>query len=1073
MHIVLISQCDQRAIKRTARVLDAYAHRQGDRTWMTPITREGLQTLHSVLRAGATRQTAVACYVSHGLRQMRLAWVVGAKHRFGPNGVVAVATRKRASNNTEVLPAMPVGWRIAALLARLSGYLHDLGKFGVMFQDKLAGTGPMADAVRHEWLSLHVIQELKHASSDNPLDRLSTSWDAAWSTAAKGKLNRISSITTAKAPLSAGLRDAWSTLLFLVFTHHRLPGDQGHGTNMLSDAAYIDDSKVAPALAKVVPVASPSSLTVDLVKKTASRLAAITSGVGTDPLFWRAVATVARMGLILSDHSVSSADKTNEAGHGPDLQRRIRSNQIKAAFANTIRLPDGTRSMNQELNWHLQNVGDGASEFVSQFARFTPAGLSDAVLANLRAPTTGRFVWQGQSADMLRAAQASENLPTLVFNVAGTGCGKTRMNAVAVAALREIDGPDGSVRFATALNLRTLTLQTRDAYATQLGMGDDELACVIGSSIAKLLHEARTQESKQIPDKKWGIDEDGNPPEESFEVLGGSSEAPAWLEHFLVRKPKMRPVVMSPVLVCTIDHLIKAGEPTEQGNHALTNLRLMTSDLVLDEIDSYDPKALVAVMRLITSAAFWGRHVIASSATLSLPVALGVWVAYKLGADMRAKLLGTAPEGRFRVGMLDDKCPSRTSVPQTAQEFHGWFTTALQEMLKAFGRTTHRPSELAQVSFAGCKDIELRKSAVLSAIDAACHRMHVRHRWTVVVDGKPHQISIGLVRIANINRAVEVARHLCASHPDARIACYHSQLPRIGRFILERSLDNILTRKTDQDGPHQAPEIHEAVRRARLQGRAETMFIVVATPVEEIGRDHDFDWAVIEPSSVQSIVQTVGRVNRHRLVDVTEPNIAVLQFNFRHAEKGSSSACFIRPGLENKAPYPSHDLDKLLDWKELSQCGQIDARTRFMSDKHSFAKLDNQSTFEEIGKSSERFLNSERMFWMGRDTYADVPLREPSLKKVISQDEHGVHHEEHRDGPQDTVWLKTQVIKSPRLANDWLVWSFDDCLVEAQRLGITSLDAFAVEVWADGKDGDNDRKLYIHHESMGYFLYSK
>lgn len=94
MHVVLISQCEHRAIARTARVLDAYARRQGDRTWITPITREGLQTLQSILRAGATRQTAVACYVSQGMRQMRLVWVVGAKSRFGPKGEVAVATRR-------------------------------------------------------------------------------------------------------------------------------------------------------------------------------------------------------------------------------------------------------------------------------------------------------------------------------------------------------------------------------------------------------------------------------------------------------------------------------------------------------------------------------------------------------------------------------------------------------------------------------------------------------------------------------------------------------------------------------------------------------------------------------------------------------------------------------------------------------------------------------------------------------------------------------------------------------------------------------------------------------------------
>lgn len=1075
MHVVLISQCEHRSIARTARVLDAYARRLGDRTWMTPITREGLQTLHSILRAGATRQTAVACYVSQGIRQMRLLWVVGAKGRFGPMGEVAVASRRRTYRQSQPVP-LPEGMRAAALLARLSGYLHDLGKFGLMFQDKLVGRGPMADAVRHEWLSLHIVQELREASPDAPLKQLAAAWEQAWAKAAEPSgLRRMEHLEGRGAPLASGLRDPWATLLFLVFTHHRLPGDQGNtpGANRLWDGTYIDEPRVALERPKLAPSAGPSSQTIDLVRKTAARLAAITQPLGNDAEFWRAVATIARMGLILADHSVSGVDKTADPGHGPDLQRQLLNTKAKAAFANTVRQPDGQRSMNQELNWHLQNVGNEAAEFVSHFVRFDPPGLSEGVLATLRAPTTGRFAWQGSAAAVLRTAQAQERLPTLVFNVAGTGCGKTRMNVVAAAALRESDGLDGKVRIATALNLRTLTLQTRDAYADQIGMGEDELACVIGSAVAQRLHDARTQEDKEqdpgssMP-QSWGVDEDGNPPEEAFDAIGEADPPPPWLEHFLERKPRMRSVIMSPVLVCTVDHLIKAGEPTEQGNYALTNLRLMSSDLVLDEIDSYDPKALVAVMRLITAAAFWGRHVVASSATLSSPVAMGVWLAYQLGANMRAKLSAAPHPGRFRVAMIDDMCPARVAAPNSWQDFEAWFSASLRQMLDAFGQSTFRPGEVAPVDLSVCADGLQKKNAVLDSIKCACVRMHDRHRWSVTVDGQPHWISLGLVRIANINRAVDVARHLSASLAQARIACYHSQLPRIARFMLERSLDRLLTRKQPTGGPHTAQEIHNAVRHSRSEGLAETMFIVVATPVEEIGRDHDFDWAVIEPSSVQSIVQTVGRVNRHRLVSVTEPNAAVLQFNFRHAITGGGKSCFTRPGLEPEKPYESHDMMRLLDWDELERCGQIDARARFNKEMHRFAAFDDCATRSQIHRHSTRFLQSDRPLWMGRDTYDKVPLREASPKKVISQNGDGRHYQEHRDGPRNTVWLKTQVLSAPRLANDWLAWSFEDALAEAIRLGLSPIEAFAVEL-IDRSNVD-DQATYTHSTSLGYFL---
>jgi CRISPR-associated endonuclease/helicase Cas3 len=39
---------------------------------------------------------------------------------------------------------------------------------------------------------------------------------------------------------------------------------------------------------------------------------------------------------------------------------------------------------------------------------------------------------------------------------------------------------------------------------------------------------------------------------------------------------------------------------------------------------------------------------------------------------------------------------------------------------------------------------------------------------------------------------------------------------------------------------------------------------VLGSPVTEVGRDHDYDWAVVEPSSMRSLIQLAGRVRRHR-----------------------------------------------------------------------------------------------------------------------------------------------------------------------------------------------------------------
>lgn len=61
MHIVLISACEKRALKRSRALLDSYALRAGERTWASAMTAEGLQELRAALKRAASRQTAVAC----------------------------------------------------------------------------------------------------------------------------------------------------------------------------------------------------------------------------------------------------------------------------------------------------------------------------------------------------------------------------------------------------------------------------------------------------------------------------------------------------------------------------------------------------------------------------------------------------------------------------------------------------------------------------------------------------------------------------------------------------------------------------------------------------------------------------------------------------------------------------------------------------------------------------------------------------------------------------------------------------------------------------------------------------
>ena len=127
---------------------------------------EGLAELQAALRKTATRNTAVACYHNDGRRRMPLLSVAGARGKFSDNGDVAVCKSRSGPQNTET----PVWLRCVCLLAQAAAQVHDLGKYSKYFQQKLRTSQTLRDEVRHEWISVCLLRELRQGKS----------WHEAW-----------------------------------------------------------------------------------------------------------------------------------------------------------------------------------------------------------------------------------------------------------------------------------------------------------------------------------------------------------------------------------------------------------------------------------------------------------------------------------------------------------------------------------------------------------------------------------------------------------------------------------------------------------------------------------------------------------------------------------------------------------------------------------------------------------------------------------------------------------------------------------------------------------------------------
>ncbi|MCG5517424.1 type I-F CRISPR-associated helicase Cas3, partial [Ectothiorhodospira sp. 9100] len=220
MNVLLVSQCSKNALKETRRILDQFAERCGDRTWQTPITQAGLDTLRKLLRKTARKNTAVACHWIRGHDHTELKWIVGDAGRFNLQGTVPTNTTSRDILRRADENDWHTGEDIL-LLASMGALLHDLGKACEAFQRRLTGKLEGRNLYRHEWISLRLFQAFVGGGDDESwLSRLAEGSDLNvddWLDGlASDGLDEVASPFLTLPPLAAAI--GW-----LLVTHHRLP----------------------------------------------------------------------------------------------------------------------------------------------------------------------------------------------------------------------------------------------------------------------------------------------------------------------------------------------------------------------------------------------------------------------------------------------------------------------------------------------------------------------------------------------------------------------------------------------------------------------------------------------------------------------------------------------------------------------------------------------------------------------------------------------------------------------------------------------------------------------------------
>jgi len=715
-----------------------------------------------------------------------------------------------------------------------------------------------------------------------------------------------------QAPLAAAV--AW-----LIVTHHRLPvvpepRRDGSGQDWLGkragrfESGWLEkplagvahdwneiDQRSSPAqalpyweLAGDLPVVAPAWRA--QARRTAKALLELKSLRSTDVLGDPYIMHLARLCLMLADHHYSSlgVDKV-----GRSVTERVHFLQRdQTVFANTLR----NGAMNQSLLEHLLGVGHTAgliAHALPNFERYLPRLANHRGLRKRSADT--RFAWQDKAFDAASGMRdAAREHGAFIVNMASTGCGKTLANARILYAVAD---PQLGLRVSYALGLRTLTLQTGRSYRHDLHLTDDELAVLVGGSASRALfehHEAQAEASGSASVQSL-IEEDSH-------VLYEGNVADHPLLSRALADPEIRKLISAPMLVCTADHLAPATESLRAGRQIAPMLRLMSSDLVLDELDDYDIDDLPALTRLMHWAGLLGSRVVLSSATLPPALVEGMFLAYRAGRRHYQRNRGrdSGAERPVEVPCLwMDEFGTQTGTMTDSDGFaaaHAKFVEHRVANLQS--AEPLRTAELLPIEIPRQQPERIRAEFANHVRDA-CLRLHRDHAHPDPVTGK--RVSFGLVRMANIDPIFDVARALYAQAvPEGtriHLRVYHARFPLAQRSAIEAMLDAAFNRR-NEDAVWQLPQV-----RASLDTHPEhdQLFVVLASPVCEVGRDWDVDWAVAEPSSMRSLIQLAGRVQRHRRKPPRTPNVLVFDTNLRGVERRDGRRpVFARPGFETE-----------------------------------------------------------------------------------------------------------------------------------------------------------------------------
>ena len=745
-------------------------------------------------------------------------------------------------------PEAPLPFALRAHLTgvtMLAALIHDIGKASKGFQKVLASSvkGKREfSTIRHEFVSAWVAHLMLHERK---------TWREAWDEVAMRHQILRAPITRIDTPTTLAIA--------MALTHHRLIGGKVTGSSCSPDAAPYLNSKDGWR-AEDATLAYPkwrayendsargqfSRLTEMLAGRpgahTIDALPAALADVQLDDDQKKAIPALFLLGrtaMQMADHHYSATGKPSDTlkDQKPDLR----------CAANTIET-GGKRQLHQPLDEHLAGVCANVEPAIEalEIARHELPRI-DATAITLPGESNKRFAWQQDAVDL--TAKARSTAPHAgFFGVlnASTGRGKT------IASLRVAATAAGeNARITITSPMRVLARQIHDDYAKRTMLDPASLALAVGG-----IHIDIAQSKPPA----GPVGNSDTTSDDDLEVYSSTSHsAPPALQRFIGRSRKSEEFVSAPVLCCTVDYINRAAEP-HRGSHLIAHMRLVSADVVVDEADDYD---LPALLRLAYIVGLAGRNLFISTATMHAQAVDSLYRAYREGYESFCAMRGL---------------PIATHVLLLSESEQCWLASPeqiLQETQELWSRRIAHAKAQAPLRIG--KIIEIPPGAepqeAFDAILGHIRSLHDAHH----VNDKGRRVSAGVIRLDRVKDCADFLIHL-AQHRDrvgipCKVLMNHGGFTNAERAYKNHKLAKMLRRGSEADALLADTDIQ-----GMLEQFEDSTFLVITTAAGERGNDLDFDWGIMEPTSIESMIQMAGRLNRHRQTAKTQPSLGILRY---------------------------------------------------------------------------------------------------------------------------------------------------------------------------------------------------